>query len=217
MSPKDEAEREYMSKVPYANVVGSLMYAMVCTRPDISQTVGVISRYMHNPRKEHWQAVKWILRYIHNTVNVGLVFEEEGNQSVIGYCDSDFAGDLDKRRSTTGYVFSFVKAPISWKSTLQSTVVLSTTEAEYMAITEVVKEAIWLQGLLKELGVEQKSIIIFCDSQSAIQLAKNQVYHARTKHIDVRYHFVREIIEEGGVTEKEIHTTENLADMRQRW
>ncbi|XP_070001847.1 secreted RxLR effector protein 161-like [Nicotiana sylvestris] len=101
MSPKDEVEREYMSKVPYANVVGSLMYAMVCTRPDISQAVGVISRYMHNPGKGHWQAMKWILRYIHNTVDVGLVFEQEDNQSVIGYCDSDFAGDLDKRRSTT--------------------------------------------------------------------------------------------------------------------
>ena len=213
MSPMDEAEREYMSKVPYANVVGSLMYAMVCTRPDISQAVGVISRYMHNPGKEHWQAVKWILRYIHNTVDVGLVFEQEDNQSVVGYCDSDFAGDLDKRRSTTGYVFTFAKAPVSWKSTLQSTVALSTTEAEYMAITEAVKEAIWLQGLLKELGVEQKSITIFCDNQSAIQLAKNQVYHARTKHIDVRYHFVREIIEEGGVTVKKIHTTENPADM----
>ncbi|XP_070015929.1 secreted RxLR effector protein 161-like [Nicotiana sylvestris] len=157
MSPIDEAEQEYMSRVPYANIVGSLMYVMVCTRPDISQVVGVISRYMHNPGKEHWQAVKWILRYIHNIVDVGLVFEQEDNQSVVGYCDSDFAGDLDKRRSTTGYVFTFAKAPVSWKFTLQSTVVLSTTEAEYMAIIEAVKEAIWLQGLLKELGVEQKS------------------------------------------------------------
>ncbi|XP_070020194.1 secreted RxLR effector protein 161-like [Nicotiana sylvestris] len=131
---------------------------MVCTRPDISQAIGVVSRYMHNPGKEHWQAVKWILRYIHNTVDVGLVFEKEGNQYVVGYCDSDFAGDLDKRRSTTGYMFNFAKAPVSWKSTLQSTVDLSTTEAEYMAITEAVKEAICLQGLLKELGIGQKSI-----------------------------------------------------------
>ena len=134
-------------------------------------------------------------------------------QHVVGYCDSDYAGDLDKRRSTTGYVFTLAKALVSWKSTLQSTVVLSTTEAEYMAITEAVKEAIWLQGLLDDLGVGQKHVTVFCDSQSAIHLAKNQVYHARTKHIDVRYHSVREIIEEGGVLVQKIKTDDNLADM----
>ncbi|KAE8678648.1 hypothetical protein F3Y22_tig00111402pilonHSYRG00027 [Hibiscus syriacus] len=215
ISPKDDAEREYKSKVPYASVVGSLMYAMVCTRPDISQAVGVVSRYIHDPGKEHWQAVKWIMRYILNTVDVGLVFQQDkqDGQCVVGYCDSDYAGDLDKRRSTNGYVFTSAKAPVSWKSTLQSTVALSTTEAKYMAVTEAVKEAIWLQGLLGELEMEQKHIKVHCDSQSAIHLAKNQVYHARTKHIDVRYHFVREILEEGGVIIQKIRITKNPADM----
>ncbi|KAL0446162.1 UNVERIFIED_CONTAM: Retrovirus-related Pol polyprotein from transposon TNT 1-94 [Sesamum latifolium] len=115
LSPKSEEEGEYMSRVPYANVVGSLMYAMVCTRPDISQAVGLVSRYMHDPGKEHWKAMKWIFRYIQNTVDVGLVFEQENSQCVIRYCDSDFAGDLDKRRSTTGYVFTLAKAPVSWR------------------------------------------------------------------------------------------------------
>ena len=213
--PKTEEEQEYMSKVPYSNAVGSLMYAMVCTRPDISHAVGTVSRYMHNPGKENWQAVKQILRYIQKTLNVGLIFKKDDmvDQHVVGYCDSDYAGDLDKRKSTTGYVFTLAKAPVSWKSTLQSTLTLSTTEAEYMAITEAVKEAIWLQGLLDDLGVGQKQIIVFCDSQSAIHLAKNQVYHARTRHIDVRYHFVREIIEEGGVLVQKIKTDDNLADM----
>ena len=110
-------------------------------------------------------------------------------------------------------MFTFPKAPVSWKSTLQSTVALSTTEAEYMAITEAVKEAIWLHGLLDDLGVGQKHVTVFCDSQSAIHLAKNQVYHARTKHIDVRYHFVREIIEEGVVLVQKIKTDDNPADM----
>ena len=215
LSPKNDAEREYMAKVPYANAVGSLMYAMVCTRPDISHAVGAVSRYMHDPGKGHWLAVKWILRYIINTVDVGLVFQQDNTigQCAVGYCDSDYAGDLDKRRSTTGYVFTLARAPVSWKSTLQSTVALSTTEAEYMAVTETVKKAIWLRGLLEDLGVGQKHIKVFCDSQSAIHLAKNQVYHARTKHIDVRYHFVREIIEEGGVLVQKISTTENPADM----
>ena len=113
--PKTEEEQEYMSKVPYSNAVGCLMYAMVCTRPDISHAVGTVSRYMHNPGKEHWQAVKWILRYIQKTLDVGLIFEKEDmvGQHVVGYCDSDYAGDLDKRRSTTGYVFTLAKAPVS--------------------------------------------------------------------------------------------------------
>ncbi|GKD99518.1 transposable element [Tanacetum coccineum] len=211
MSPKDDAERAYMEKVPYANVVGSLMYAMICTRPDISHAVGMVSRYMHNPRKGHWQALKWILRYIHNTVDVGLAFEHGSSQWVAGYCDSDYVGDLDKRRYTS-YVFTLAKAPISWKSTLQSTA-LSTTEAEYMAMKKAVKEAIWLQGLLGELGIKQKFVTMHSDSQSVIHLAKNQVYHTRTKHIDVRYHFIREILEEGGVRIQKIHTSKNPAYM----
>ncbi|GJW78500.1 retrovirus-related pol polyprotein from transposon TNT 1-94 [Tanacetum coccineum] len=135
MSLKNDAERAYMEKVPYANDVGSLMYAMICTRPYISHAVGM------------------------------------------------------------------------------STTALSTTEAEYMAMTETVKEEIWLQGLLGELGIKQKCVTMHSDSQSAIHLAKNQVYHARTKHIDVRYHFIREILEESGVRIQKIHTSKNPADM----
>ncbi|KAE8727554.1 putative ribonuclease H protein [Hibiscus syriacus] len=204
-----------MAKVPYANTVGSLMYAMVCTRPDISQAVGVVSRYMHDPGEGHWQAVKWILRYLRQTVDVGLVFEQDEalGQCVVGYADSDYAGDLDKRRSTTGYLFTLAKAPVSWKFTLQSTVALSTTEAEYMAVSEAVKEAIWLNGLMEDLGVVQSHISLYCDSQSAIHLAKNQVYHSRTKHIDVKYHFVREIFEERKILLQKIATSENPADM----
>ena len=110
-------------------------------------------------------------------------------------------------------MFTLAKAPVSWKSTLQSTVALSTTEAEYMTFTEAVKEAIWLQGLLDDLGVGQKQVTVFCDSQSAIHLANDQVYHARTKHIDVRYHFVWEMIEEDGVLVQKIKTDDNPANM----
>ncbi|KAG8480151.1 hypothetical protein CXB51_024883 [Gossypium anomalum] len=166
LSRKTEEEREYMAKVPYANAVGSLMYAMVCMRPDISQAVGVVSRYMHDPRKGHWQAVKWILRYLRKTIDVGLVFEQDEaiGQFVVGYVDSDFAGDLDKRRSTMGYLFTLAKAPVSWKSTLQFTVAISTIEVEYMAVTKSVKEAIWLNGLLEDLRVVQSHISLYYDS-----------------------------------------------------
>jgi hypothetical protein len=215
MSPKTVEEREYMTHVPYASAVGSLMYAMVCTRPDISHAVSMVSRYMHDPGRGHWDAVKWILRYIKGTVDVGLVYERDhrGKQECTGYVDSDYAGDLDKRRSTTGYVFTLSQAPISWRCTLQSTVALSTTEAEYMAMTEAMKEAIWLQGLLDDLGVEQDFLQVRCDSMSAIYLAKNQVYHARTKHIDVRYHFVRDVLDDGDILLVKIHTNDNPADM----
>jgi len=144
-----------------------------------------------------WEAVKWVLRYIKDTIDVGLVFEKEstGKQECIGYVDSDYAGDLDKCRSTMGYVFTLSQAPISWRSILQSTVTLSIIEAKYLAMMEDMKEAIWLQGLLDDLWIEQDLLKINCDSMSAIYLAKNKVYHARTKHIDV--HFAREILDEG--------------------
>lgn len=204
-----------MLQVPYSNTLGSFMYAMVCKKPDISHLVGIVSMYMHNPGKGHWQAVKWILRCIQKTMDVGLLFEQDDTlgQSVNGYVDSDYTGDLDKRRSITGYVFNFAGGPINWKSTLQSTVVLSTTEAEYMAITKAVKEAIWLQGLLENLGLVQEHINVYCDSQSAIHLTKNQVYHACTKHIDVRFHFVREIVDDGKILLQKIKTADNLADI----
>ncbi|KAM2303958.1 hypothetical protein ACFXTH_023714 [Malus domestica] len=176
---------------------------------------GIGSRYMHNPGKGYWQAVKWILRYILGTVDVGLLFQQDKvtGQCVVGYVDSDYAGDLDKRRSTTGFVFTIAGGPVSWRSILQSTVGLSTTEAEYMAVTEAIKEAIWLQGLLDDLGVQQDHVDVHCDSQSAIHLAKNQVHHARTKHIDVRFHFVREVIDEGDILLQKIGTADNPADM----
>ncbi|KAG8484966.1 hypothetical protein CXB51_021384 [Gossypium anomalum] len=120
LSPSTNTEQEYMLQVLYSNVVGSLMYTMVCTRPDIPQAVSIVSRYMHNPGKGHWQAVKWILQYIQKTVDVGLLFKQDNtlDKGVIGYVDSDYAGDLDKRRSTIGYVFTLAGGPISWKSTL---------------------------------------------------------------------------------------------------
>jgi len=170
---------------------------------------------MHDPGNGHWEAVKWVMRYIKGTIDVELAFEKDstGKQECIGYVDSNYAGDLDKRRSTTGYVFTLSQAPMSWRSILQSTISLSTTEAEYMAMMEAMKEAIWLQGLLDDLGIEQDLLKISCDSKSAIYLAKNQVYHVRTKHIDVRFHFVREILDEGDIELLKIHTKENLADM----
>jgi hypothetical protein len=139
-----------MSRVPYANAVGCLMYVMVCTRPDISHAVGVVSRYMENPGREHWATVKWVLRYLRGTSDYCITFDG-CNDTVCGYVDSDFVGDLDKRRSTSGYVFTLAGGSISWMSKLQETIALSTTEEEYIVVSHACKEAIWLKGLLGEL------------------------------------------------------------------
>ena len=201
-----------MSHIPYANAVGSLMYLMVCTRPDISHAIEVISRYITNPGKEHWAAVKWVLRYLSSTSKYCITFD--GRCDVVcGYVDADFAGDPDKRRSTSGYVFTFAGGAISWMSKLQNIVALSTIEEEYISASHACKEAIWLKGLLGEFGSVQKNVKVFCDSQSALYLAKNPTYHSKTKHIPVKYHFVRQVVDEGGVVLEKVQTQKNYADM----
>ena len=212
MCPRNDEEVYAMSQVPYSSVVGSLMYAMVCTRSDIAHAMGVVSRYMSNLGKQHWVAVKWILRYIKGTLDHALCF---GNTEEVmtGFVDADIPGDLDGRKSTTGYIFTFAGAAISWVPRLQKVVALSTTEAEYIAATEACKELIWLQRLMGELGTEQGSFKLFCDSQSVIHLAKNAAFHSRTKHIDLRYHIISQVLEEGQVQLEKISTEENPTDM----
>ncbi|GKB68319.1 retrovirus-related pol polyprotein from transposon TNT 1-94 [Tanacetum coccineum] len=211
MSPSSEKERMKMSRVPYASAVGSLMFAMICTRPDIAHAVGVVSRYMAEPGREHWEAVKRILRYIKGTSDVALCFGES-DLIVKGYVDSDYAGDLDGSKSTTGYVFTLCGGTVSWVSKLQSVVAMSTTEAEYVAAAQASKEAVWLKMLLEELGHKQEKITLFCDNQSALYLARNPAFHSKTKHIRVQYHFVREKVEEGTVDMQKIHTDDDVAD-----
>jgi hypothetical protein len=212
--PKNEEEIENMSKVPYASTVGCLMYAMVCTRPDLAHAMTTISKYMANPGREHWNAVKWIFRYLKGTAEHGILFSRQpGTNSVVGYVDANYAGEVDDRRSITGYVFTLSGGSICWKSTLQSIVAMSTTEAEYMVVAEAAKEVLWLKGLVKELGLNQGGVKMHCDSQSVIYLAKNQVYHARTKHINVRFHKIRELIVTGDIVLEKVHTSENAVDM----
>ena len=142
LCPSSDEESKYMSKVPYANAVGCLMYLMVCIRPDICHAVSVVSRYMADPGKEHWNAVKWIFRYLTSTRDFSILFDQRASIEAMGYVDSDYERDLDSRKSMTGYVFRFAGGLICWKSTLQDVVALSTTKAEYMAMTEVEKEVV---------------------------------------------------------------------------
>ncbi|XP_040867752.1 secreted RxLR effector protein 161-like [Glycine max] len=205
-----QADQDYMSKVPYSSAVGSLMYAMVCTRPDLAYAVSMVSRFLNQPQKEHWKAVKRIFRYLKGIAYVGLIYGSHSDCCLTGYSDADFAVDLVKRRSLIGYDYTLGGCLVSWKATLQPSVALSTTEAEYMALTKAAKEGIWLRGLINDLGINQEYANIYCDNLSAICLAKDQVHHDRTKHIDVRYHFIRS---ERRIKVHKISTLHNLADM----
>ncbi|GLT83465.1 hypothetical protein SLE2022_017530 [Rubroshorea leprosula] len=212
LCPQSNEDLEYMSRVPYSSVVGSMMYAMVCTQRHISHAISVVSRYMSNPGKEHWTVVKWVLRYLKGTLGTCLEFKRDGTY-VQGYVDSDYVSYLDRRRSLIGYVFTFGGSAISWKAILQGTVALSTTEAGYMAMTEAFKEAIWLRGLVGEFSLDCVVIDVHCDSQSAICLAKDSMFHERTKHIDVRFHFVWDVVSSGEIIVKKIDTENNPANM----
>eukprot|EP00253_Pinus_taeda_P006104 PITA_06104 len=214
--PKSQEEQEDMSRVPYASAVGSLMYVMVCTRSDIAHAMGVLSRFMSKPGKEHWRAVKRVFRYLRGTSDYGLCYQgRPGLNRVLeihGFVDADWAGDLDQRIFTSGYVFNLFGGAVSWMSKKQYVAALSTIEAEYMAATHASKEATWLQRLCSSMGLVQGAIRIDCDSQSAIFLAKNLAYHSKTKHIDVQYHFVRDIIEEKRVLLVKVDTLKNTAN-----
>ena len=211
-SPQTKVERTEMVKIPYASACGGLMYAMVATRPDIAFAVGVISRYMANPGKQHWEAVKGVMRYLKGTQDLCICFGRQ-DAKVHGYVDSDYAGHPDNRKSTTGYVFTFMGGAVSWISRMQRCTALSTTEAEYVAASEACKEALWLSRLVADLGCTKHIPLLHCDNQSAIQLARNPVFHSKTKHIDVKYHFIREVIEDKLVQLVKIHTDDNPTDL----
>jgi hypothetical protein len=212
MSPKTDSEKNEMLLVPYKEAVGSLIYAMLGTRPDIAQSCSEVSRYMSNPGLMHWTAVKRILRYLKGTVNTGLVFSGS-NTTLFGYTDSDWRRSIDDRRSTSGYIFMTNNCAISWKSKKQTTVALSTMEAEYIAISDAVKEVLWLNKLKKEISHDSKSVIsLFVDNQSCLNFAKNPGQHSRAKHIDIRYNFVKEAVQSKEVDLRYCSTENNIAD-----
>jgi hypothetical protein len=198
----------------YASVVGGLMFAACVTRPDISCAVGQLSQFLNNPSSTHMRAAKRVLRYLQGTSTLGITYRPLPLR-LEGYSDTDWAGDLDTRRSTTGYVVMLNNGAITWRSRRQPTVALSTIESEYMALTEATKELKWVRTLLAELGYSNGSTEptdLFTDSQSALALAKNPVSHAHAKHIDLRHHFIREAIQDKIIWVQHIPMAEMTAD-----
>jgi hypothetical protein len=198
---------------PYKQLVGSLLYLSVTSRPDIANTVGALARYMAKPTMQHWQAAKGVLRYLAGTADYNITYGAAGDTSFKGYCDADYAGDIDTRRSTTGYVFMLNGGAVSWSSKRQQTVAASTTEAEYMAAAAAVKEGLWIRKLLADLDLSIGTITIMADNQSAIKLLRNPISSVRSKHIDVMHHFARERVQRNEVAFCYTPTSNMLADM----
>ena len=203
------------NRLQYQSAVGSLMHCMLGTRPDIAYAVSMVSKYCINPNSDHWMAVKRIFRYLAGTGGLGITYGIRGGCE--GFCDSDWGGSEDWR-STSGYVFLLNGGAISWASRKQSVVALSSTEAEYMEITQAVKEVHWLRTLFIELGTPRhaKEIsMIFSDNQGAIALSRNPGYHDRSKHIDIQFHFIRQHVdpENGTINLLYCPTGEMVADI----
>jgi hypothetical protein len=199
----------------YQKAIGSLMYAMLGTRADLAHSVGVLSQFSSCPSKAHWNGVMRVFRYLRKTANVTLKYQGTSNElQVTGYSDSDYAGDPNTRRSISGNVFIVSNAAISWCSNKQSVVALSSTEAEYVAAAHATKQAMWLTTLLNELDLQPNPvpITLLLDNQSCMDLAYNPIHHKRSKHIDVRHHYLRERVEEGDIELEYVPTGDQLAD-----
>jgi hypothetical protein len=210
-----DGEGEKIDSTYYKQMIGSLMY-MTATRPDLTYVVSLISRFMEAPTELHYQVVRKILRYLKGTLDYGLFYKKKKSErhKLVGFSDSDYAGDVDDRKNTSGYVFLLNGATISLSSKKQTIVTLSTTEAEFIAAASCVCQGIWLRGILEEVKYTQQGLImLFCDNSSTIKLSKNPVLHGRSKHIDVRFHFLRDLTKEGKVELVHCRSVEQIADI----
>jgi hypothetical protein len=215
-SPSTDAERESMRTIPYRSAVGALLYAAGGTMPDIMFAVNSCCQYAQNPGVTHWRAVKRILRYLNNTKLRAIEYRRQENSESLQidvFSDSDWAADRDNRRSKTGYVVMIAGGPVIWQTRSQKSVALSSCEAELYALCEATKEIKWLTQLLGEMRIPFSTPNLHVDNQGAIALSSNPVQHQRTKHIDIRWFFIREALEAKVLKVVYVSTSENLADL----
>lgn len=222
MSPTTSADIEFMADKPYRKAVGMLMYLMVCSRPDIAYAVCSCARFLENPGKEHWKAVVQIMKYLKGTINFRIQYKKSTTVLPVlhGYSDANWASqDLDNRRSHSGFVFMLCGGPIAWKATLQTSLALSSMDAEYYAMGDSAKEAVALKSVTDELhkttsdSSSAQPISISVDNTSAIQLSADPVFHRRSKHIELRHHFIRQLVADEIVKFEYISTDSNVADI----
>ena len=209
--PTTAAQTAEMKRVPFRSALGSLMYLAVGTRPDIAFVVSTLAQFADNPGWAHWEGIKRIYRYLLGTKKLGLTFGTS-KSGLVGYTDADGASQ-EHRRAITGFAFLVDGGAILWGSKKQELVTLSTAEAEYVAATHAAKEALWLRRLIADVFRPlDHPTMLYCDNQSAIALTKDGTYHARTKHIDIRYHFIRFSVENGSISLVYCPTEEMVAD-----
>nr|KYP57482.1 Retrovirus-related Pol polyprotein from transposon TNT 1-94 [Cajanus cajan] len=202
-----------VNETHFKQMVGSLMY-ITTTRPDLMFVVSLISRYMSQPTEMHAKVAKRILRYLKGTENYGILYKRGGIEELQAYTDSDYAGDLEDRKSTSGYVFIMSGGSVAWSSRKQPIVTISTTEAEFIAAAGCACQAVWMRRVLKELGYKQEgSTVIKCDNYSTIKLSKNPVMHGKSKHIDVRFHFLRDLTKNNEIELVHCGTQDQVADV----
>jgi hypothetical protein len=200
---------------PYRSILGQVLYIAITTRPDIVPAVSACGKFAENPGKAHWDALLQILAYLHGTQHLCLELGAVSKEITLSaYADADWAGDLDKRKSRSGYVVLCNDSPIIWSSKLQQSVALSSTEAEYVSLSLASREVIWCRTLLKELGFEQlNATVIYEDNDSCIKIANSPRKHPGIKHIDIRYHFIKDRIESKEIILQRIPTTSMVADL----
>ena len=204
---------ENVDPTTFKQLVGSLRYLIV-TRPDLIYSVNLVSRYMEQPNEQHMLAAKRILRYVRGTTELGIQYKRQGEKKLVAFVDSDYAGDSDDRKSTSGYVFMLGGGVVSWASKKQPIVTLSTTEAEFVSAAFGACQAVWLRNVLEEMGSSQEDgTVMFCDNSSTIKLSKNLVLHGRSKHIHVRFHFLRELVKDGVIGLNYCTTQDQLSDV----
>lgn len=223
LSPTTKEEEGQVDKRLYQSMVGALNYLVQASRPDISNAVNNVCRFASNPALQHFKAVKRIMRYLAGTPSLGLLYsggdrtiDSHRALTVNTFTDADWGGDIGDRKSTSGYLVCINNCTVSWATKKQQTVALSTAEAEYMAISAVVQEIIWIRSLITEMlgaAAISKQSIIYCDNQAAASISRDDVHHARTKHIDIKHHFIRQHIADGSIAIKWITTNKQTADV----
>ena len=216
MGPKTQEEIDLMRDTPYRQLIGALMYLAVATRPDIAYAVGVLARFSSNPGPAHWKAAKHLCRYLQGTKDHKLTYAPDPSSSELftTYCDADHGGDSDSGRSTSGMVVKMGTGAISWASKLQSIVTLSTTEAEYVSAVQASQEILWLRNLFTEFGYTFSTpSTLYIDNQSALAVAKNSEHHGRIKHLDLRFYWLRDVVEAGDIDVCYLPTKSMPADM----
>ena len=178
----------------YRSMIECLLY-LTASRPDIAFSVGICSRFQSNPKVSHLNAVKRIIKYVGGTCDYGLFYSKESNLSLTGFSDSDSAGNADDRKSTTGGCFYVIANLVAWMSKKQNSRFLSTVEAEYIVVGSCCSQLLWMKKVLTDYGTSQDTMIVYCDNSSTIDISKNSVQHSKTKHIKIRYHFIRDLVE----------------------